>query len=223
MTRPVPRRTLLMAGLAGAAGCVFPCAAAILLPSPPPNRRFSVLHDGDRIGSHAVLYSSEAGKTRIDTEIHLLIRTTFFTMFEFNHRSEEIWGDGRLISLDSDTEEDGLPVHVAGAATSQGFRVISAGGPFMTAATTLTSNSLWTPAVLEQETVVDAQHGGIIGVSARKSGDEQILAAGRLVRASHYSLITPYLSGSIWYDEDHLWISGEFVRNGSKILYQLDP
>jgi hypothetical protein len=42
-----------------------------------------------------------------------------------------------------------------------------------------TSNSLWTPAVLEQDTVVDAQHGGIVGVSARRIADEDTLIGNR--------------------------------------------
>jgi len=222
----IPRRALLLAGLAGAARCAFPRAAraasAFLLPSTTGNRRFSVLYGGDKIGSHAVLYSSTTGEIRITTEIHLLVKVAFFTLFAFSHRSEETWRDGRLASLSSDTEEDGDPLHVEGVATAQGFRVESAGGPFLAAATTLTSNSLWTPAVLEQETVVDAQHGGIIGISARKYADETIIIAGRPVRAARYKLVTPYLAGSIWYDEENLWVRGEFERHGSKILYQLD-
>jgi hypothetical protein len=81
--------------------------------------------------------------------------------------------------MSSETVEHGQTLHVEGAATPQGFRVVSKGGPFIASAATLTSNSLWTPAVLEQ--VVDAQHGGIIGVSARKFADEQIVIAGREV------------------------------------------
>ncbi|HUZ73414.1 MAG TPA: TAXI family TRAP transporter solute-binding subunit, partial [Stellaceae bacterium] len=47
-----------------------------------------------------------------------------------------------------------------------------------------------------------------IGVSARKLADEQIVIAGRQVRATRYTLITPYLAGSIWYDEESLWVRG---------------
>jgi hypothetical protein len=61
---------------------------------------------------------------------------------------------------------DCRPSRIEGAATPQGFRIVSKGGPFIASAT-LTSNSLWTPAMLEQTTVVDAQRGGVIGVSAR--------------------------------------------------------
>ncbi len=222
----IPRRALMMAGCAGAVGGAFPRFAhaetAIVLPVASANRRFSVLYKGDRIGAHTVLYSSATGETRIDTEIHLLVRVAFFTVFTFSHRSQETWRAGRLMSLTSETVEHGETLHVEGAAAPQGFRVVSKGGPFIASAATLTSNSLWTPAVLEQTTLVDAQHGGIIGVSAHKFAVEQIMIAGRQVPATRYTFITPYLAGSIWYDKENLWVRGEFERDGSKIQYQLD-
>ena len=224
--KSVPRRALLRRAFAGAAICALPrlarAATAIVLPAAAANRRFSVLYKGDKIGTHTVLYSSATGETRIDTEIHLVVKVAFFTVFAFSHRSAEAWRDDRLVSLDSETVEHGETLHVKGAATPEGFRVASAGGPFIASAATLTSNSLWTPAVLEQETLVDAQHGGVIGVSARKLADEQIMIGARPVRAARYRFITPYLAGSIWYDEEDLWVRGEFERDGSTILYQLD-
>jgi hypothetical protein len=222
----IPRRAVLMAGCAGAVSCAVPhiahAATPIVLPRAVSNRRFSVLYKGDRIGTHTVLYSSATGDTRIDTEIHLLVKAGFFTVFAFSHHSEEAWRSGRLMSLNSETVEHGDTLRVDGAATPQGFRVVSKGGPFIASAATLTSNSLWTPAVMEQATVVDAQHGGIIGVSARKFADEQIVIAGRQVRVTRYTLITPYLAGSIWYDTKDLWVRGEFERDGAMIEYQLD-
>ena len=200
--KSVSRRALLKAGLAGAVSCAFPrlayAATAVVLPAAAGNRRFSVLYKGKRIGTHTVLYSSATGETRVNTEIRLLVKVAFFTVFAFRHRSEETWRAGRLMSLNSETVEHGETLRVQGAATPEGFRVVSKGGPFFASAATLTSNSLWTPAVLEQATVVDAQHGGVIGVSARKFADEQIVIGGRQVPATRYTFITPYLAGSIW-------------------------
>lgn len=222
----VPRRALLRAAWAGAAGCAFPSlasgATAIVLPAAGSNRRFSVFYQGNRIGSHTVLYSPVTGETRVNTEIRLLIKVAVFTVFAFNHRSEETWRDGRLVSLASETVEHGETLQVRGAATPDGFRVLSKSGPFIASAATLTSNSLWTPAVLEQDTLVDAQHGGVIGVSARRFADEQIVVGGRQVPVTRYTFITPYLAGSIWYDGQDLWVRGEFERDGAKIQYQLD-
>lgn len=222
----VARRPLLAAALAAATGCMSPsfaaAATALLLPAAKDNRRFSVLYKGERIGSHTVAYSPVTGETRIDTEIRLLIKVAFFTVFAFNHRSRETWREGRLVSLDSETMEHGETLVVQGEATPAGFRVVSKSGPFIASAATLTSNSLWTPAVLEQETLVDAQHGGVIGVSARRFADEQLVLDGRQVPVTRYTFITPYLAGSIWYDAGNRWVRGEFERDGATIQYRLD-
>jgi hypothetical protein len=222
----IRRRALLTGGFAGAVSCAFPpvarAAAAIVLPTPAGDRRFSVLYKGFKIGAHTVSYSSATGETRVDTDIDLSVKVAFLSVFAFSHRSKETWRAGRLMALNSETVEHGETLHVEGAATPQGFRVVSKAGPVIASAATLTSNSLWTPAMLEQATVVDAQRGGIIGVSARKVGEEQIVIAGGQVRATRYTLITPYFAGSTWYDKSDLWVRGEFERDGSKVQYELE-
>jgi len=225
-TSSIPRRALLMGGFAGAVSCAFPgvanAATAIVLPAGGGTRRFSVLYKGFKIGAHKVSYSSATGETRVDTEIDLSVKVAFLSVFAFSHRSQETWRAGRLMSLNSETLEQGETLRVEGAAMPQGFRVMSKGGPVIASPATLTSNSLWTPAMLEQATVVDAQRGGIIGVSARKVGEEQIVIAGGQVRATRYTLITPYFAGSTWYDKSNLWVRGEFERDGSKVQYELE-
>lgn len=221
----IRRRTLLASIFAGTAALALArpgrAATPVVLSEVTANRRFSVLYKGDRIGAHTVTYST-AGQTTVTTEIDLVVKALFFTVFAFSHRSREAWRDGRLLSLSSETLEHGETLHVEGAATPLGFRVVGKAGPFIAASSALTSNSLWTPAVLEQDTVIDAQHGGVIGVSVRKLAGEEIAVAGRQVRASRYRFITPYLAGSIWYDERGLWVHGEFERDGAQIQYQLD-
>ena len=221
----ITRRSLLFSAVAGTAEYALPRfarAAAAILPGDAANRRFSVLYKGDRIGAHTVSYSVATGQTRITTEIDLLVKALFFTVFAFSHRSEETWRDGRLTSLKSETIEHGETLQVTGAATAQGFRVVNKAGPFIAAPGVLTSNDLWTPMVLQQTTVVDAQHGGVIGVSMRRLADEQIAVAGRQLRATRYRFITPYLAGSIWYDAGGQWVHGEFERDAAQIVYRLD-
>jgi hypothetical protein len=223
---PIGRRRLLISAIAGAVGCALPrvgrAAPTVVLPSAADNQRFSVLYKGDRIGAHTVAYSTAGGETRVVTEIDLKVTALLFTLFSFSHRSEEIWRDGRLVSLTSETVEHGETLHVTGTPVAQGFRVVSKAGPFIARADALTSNNLWTPAVLQQETVIDAYHGGVIGVSVRKLDDEQIPLAGRQVGTSRYRFITPYLAGGIWYDAANRWVHGEFERDAAQIVYQLD-
>lgn len=220
------RRAALAGGSAAAIVCALPGAArsatAIVWPIAGSARRFSVLNGGTRIGAHTVLHSSATGEVQVSTDINLLAKVGFLTVFRFTHRSTEVWRTGRLVSLSSQTVEHGETLHIDGAAIPQGFRVVSKSGPFIAPAETLTSNSLWTPAVLEQTSLVDAQHGGVIGVSARRLADEQLVVAGRPIRATRHAFISPYFAGSIWYDSQNLWVRGEFERDGSKIQYELE-
>ena len=221
--RSIGRRTLMASVLAGAAACALPRRArAIVVPSEAGNQRFSVFYQGNRIGAHTVSYSVATGDTRVTTVIDLVVRRFMFTVFAFSHRSEEVWRAGRLMSLSSVTLEHGETLQVSGAATPRGFRVVNRAGPFVAPAGALTSNSLWTPAVLEQDTVIDAQHGGVIGVSVRRLPDEQMAVAGRQVHARRYRFILAYLAGSLWYDDSDRWVHGEFERDGAQIQYRLD-
>ena len=220
------RRALLISGMAGLVSDVLPrsgtAKTALVLPSDSANRRFAVFYKGDKIGAHTVLTTPETGETRVTTEIVLVVKAFFFTMFAFSHRSEERWRNDRLVFLKSETVEHGEQLSVEGASVPQGFRVVSKGGPFIASADALTSNSLWSPAILDQETVIDAQHGGIIGVSVRKLANEQISVLGRQVPTTRYRFITPYLAGSIWYDDAGRWVHGEFERDGAMIEYRLE-
>lgn len=220
------RRALLISGVVGLASVVLPrvgtAQTRFALPSDSANRRFSVFYKGDKIGTHTVSNAPDGRETRVNTEIALVVKAMFFTMFSYSHSSEERWRDGELVSLKSTTVEHGETVEVAGAAVAQGFRVVSNGSQFFASRSALTSNSLWSPAILDQATVIDAQHGGVIGISTRKLADEQIVVLGRQVETARYRFITPYLAGSIWYDGAGRWVNGEFERDGAMINYQLE-
>jgi hypothetical protein len=220
------RRKLLVSALAGAAtGAASRASLAgtpVAQPSRSANRRFSIFYKDDKIGAHTIVNTPATGETRVRTEIDMLVKALFFTVYSFTHRSEEIWRDGHLVSLKSDTVDHGERLSVIGSSIPQGFRVVSKDGPFIAAASALTSNNLWTPAVLEQQTVIDAQRGGVIGVSVRKLGDELVMVGGGQIRATRYRFISPYLAGSIWYDDASQWVQGEFERDGAKVDYRLD-
>jgi len=222
----IRRRTLLVSVLAATAVCALPRFAwsnpAGVLPGEAADRRFSVLYKGDRIGAHVVHHFAATGQTRVTTDIDLVVKALFFTVYAFSHHSEEIWQDGRLKSLSSRTIEHGETVDVEGVAVAHGFRVVGKAGPFIAAPDALTSNSLWTPAVLQQDTLIDAQYGGVIGVSVSKLADEMIDSAGHRIAATRYRFITPYIAGSIWYDDQERWVQGEFERDGAQIQYRLD-
>jgi transposase InsO family protein len=220
------RRTFCMSALAVVVASAMPrsahAAAPVTLPSDSANRQFSVLYKGDRIGRHIVRSTPIVEGIRVNTEVDLTVKRFFVTMFSYRHRSEEVWRDGRLMALKSETTDDGVTFRVDGAAVPRGFRVVGNEGPFVAAAATLTSNCLWNHAILQQETMIDAQRGGVIGLSVRRLADDDIVIAGRSVAATRFRLITPDLAGTIWYDRASQWVSGELERSGGTLQYRLE-
>lgn len=221
------RRAFLTAAVAAAAASTIPrslrAAARATFPDRGSvNRRFSLRYKGDTIGRHIVWSAPADEGARVSTEIEMTVKRFFLTVFSYSHRSMERWRDGRLMALDSETTEDGATFRVAGTAVSTGFRVIGKDGPFIAPATALTSNCLWNPAILQQEIVIDAQYGGVIGLSVRRLGDEQLLIAGHRVAAVRFTFITPDLAGTIWYDDAGRWVKGELEHHGARLEYRLD-
>jgi hypothetical protein len=174
-------------------------------------------------GTHVVRGTPAGTAVRVDTEVDMIVRALFFTAFSYRHRSQETWRGGRLMTLTSVTTEDGETTPVDGVATPVGFRVVGKAGPFIASAATLTSNCLWTSLVLQQDTVVDAQYGGVIGLGVHRLADRPIMVAGRPVAVTPFRLITPELAGTMWYDDAGSWMGGQVERRGAILQYRLVP
>ncbi|MGO9595058.1 MAG: DUF6134 family protein [Steroidobacteraceae bacterium] len=84
----------------------------------------------------AILMAGLAGPSVALFLASLLRRQQSVRRISFSHSSAEIWRDGRLMSLRSETVEHGETLYVEGAAMPDGFRVVSKGGPFIASAAT---------------------------------------------------------------------------------------
>jgi hypothetical protein len=187
----------------------------------PQSLRFKAYRDQSVVGTHAVDVQPSGNQTKVTVKIDLNVSMAFVTLFEFKHDCQELWQEGRLISLSSKTNDNGNKFQVKGKATPEGFRIEGPGGPAIAPADAYTSNSVWNTAVLAQKTVIDAQHGGIIGLSVRPQGQEQVAVAGRQVPTEAYLVVTPFVAGNVWYDEAGRWVKAVFEKDGELMEYRL--
>jgi uncharacterized protein DUF6134 len=222
----LPRRTLLLTVAAAAVSSAIPgrllAASGLTGPGESANRRFSLVYKGHTIGRHVVRSAPMIEDVSVSTEVEVSVRRLFLTVFSYSHRSEERWRDGRLVALKSQTTEGGETFRVDGAGGTSGFRVVGKEGPFIAPTAALTSNCLWNSAILQQEAVIDAQHGGVIGISVHQLGGDHIVIAGRPVAAKRFRFITPDLAGTLWYDDAGRWVSAALERDGAILEYRLE-
>jgi hypothetical protein len=217
-------RRRFIGGLVGvAAGATLSVSSLWTRPAlaVPQSLHFKAYRDKSPVGTHTVDVQSSGNQMNVTIRIDLNVSVAFVTLFEFKHDCEEIWQSGRLVSLRSKTNDNGDKFQVTAEATPEGIRIEGPGGPAIAPADAYTSNSVWNTAVLEQKTVIDAQHGGIIGLSVSPRGEQQVAVAGRQVPAEKYQVVTPFVAGNVWYDEAGRWVKALFEKDGEQMEYRL--
>lgn len=215
------RRMLGMASAAAAMpllGSIFPTDT---FAADQPEMRFHTLYQGSPVGEHCVEFLARGDRLTVKTHIDIKIKILFFTAFSFTHDAVEIWDSGRLVSVDSTTDDNGTQLTVAGAAGSDGFRITGLDGPFMAAPHLLTTNTLWDSRLLRESRLIDVQHGGEVGLVVKPRGEEQVLTPRGLVTASRFQIITPNYAGSLFFDGDGRWVKGLMERQGEILEYAL--
>ena len=221
----ITRRTSLGLAAGGLAAMVVPQAPRAMVtnsPGPlPAYFDFDILFDGNVVGAHRIGIELAGDETLVRTDIEIVVKMAFITVFNYAHSGEERWRNDQLVSLRSSTVQDGDKLNVDGEATANGFRVVNDQGPYTAPANSWTSNNLWDRKVLARTALIDAQHGGEVGLRTKSLGQDSVEVAGQKLAATRHQIIMPYLAGNLWYDGADRWVKAAFDCRGETIVYVL--
>ncbi len=211
----IPRRHLLAMLAAGAA--MAPPSGLRAALSPDGRIAFDVLRDESSIGRHVIGFRKDGSDLLVDIDIALEVRFAFLTLYRYRHRNRERWRQGRLISLNSETDDDGVSHWVRAQAISDGLRVESGEGSFTAPAGTLPT-SYWNPRTVEQRQLLDSQHGRLLSVEVQAQGEDDLLLPVGLQSARQYR-IAGDLELDVWYGPKGEWLKLAFHAKGAAIEY----
>lgn len=207
--------------LAMAGGALLLPGVPALAATVPPARviPFMVAMDGGPVGTHTLAFNRDGDRMVVDIDIRLEVGS-IITLFRYAHRNREVWENGRLVSLDTETDDDGTAYQVSGRASADGFRVTGGvEGDFVAPADVMPS-SYWNIGTVDQTRVLDTQRGRMIDVATEQVGEETIEAAGTIVRANRYRM-TGTLTVDVWYSYTGQWVKLAFNARGRDIEYTL--
>ncbi|QJE72237.1 hypothetical protein HHL28_03190 [Aerophototrophica crusticola] len=190
---------------------------------------FSVFRNGDdAMGYHRLRFSREGDRFIVDKEIGFEVKVAFITAYRYKHTNREVWQDGRLVSLDTRTNDDGDKHWVKGQAKDGAFAVESSRGSLF-APPDIIPTSYWNIATLKAPRLLDTQRGLLMDVAIDDKGEQVIRAGGQDIPARHHTirLLTnpPGATNAIeiWYDRNDAWVKLAFKAKGQDIGYVLDP
>lgn len=178
---------------------------------------FHVFRDGRPMGHHSVSFRREGEDLHVQVDILLEVQIAFITLFRYRHRNNEVWRDGRLVSIDTETDDDGKDFWLRGRATDAGFQVEGSSGSFLAPAEIMPT-SYWNPDTVNRRSLLDTQKGRLIEVSVAPAGRDGVRLPGGEVEAKRYAL-TGDLNLDLWYSDAGEWVKTAFSLRGSTFAY----
>ena len=169
------------------------------LASLPPTGRFDydVIREGDRIGTHSVVFRRDGRNLAIATRTDIAVTLLGITLYRFRYEAEEAWVDGRLNRLTSRTDNDGEALTVD-LAKSAGRLRGTCNGKALDVPAGLLLISPWHPDFVRQSVILDQYQCAARKVRATDRGIESVSAGTQKIVARHYA-VTGELQRDLWY------------------------
>lgn len=180
---------------------------------------FDVLRKGNKFGTHSVAFSKSDGKLIVENDIELEVKVGPFRAFYYRHDGKEVWQDGILRSVKSETRKDGDDLSLSAERDGTVLR-ISGSGFNGEAELPVVPSSHWNIEQLRSGTILSSENGELLEIEVEEVGVETITAGGEEIQATRYRLISD-LTVDLWYDEDGRWVKCAFEARGQTIEYVL--
>ena len=193
---------------------------ALALPVPNQPLAFTVLRNGEPVGTNTITFQQTAAGLQVDVKTAIVVKITVIPVYRFEHEGHEVWQGDHLVSLRSATNDDGTPHHLAVEAKGDGLEVKGDGytGP---AAMGAIPGSLWNPAVPRQSVLLNSLDGKLMNVATKDLGEETVTVRGTAAKARHY-VVDGDLKRDLWYDPDGTLVQIHLkAKDDSDILYVL--
>lgn len=181
---------------------------------------FIVRRNGSRFGRHEVSFEkTESGDLKVNNDILLRVKIGPFTAYNYEHESQEIWQDGRLVSLTGETRKERNDLEVD--ASFRDEELIVEGTRYEGAVpNNIIPSSHWNVQEVYSSAILSSEAGQILPIEVINRGRETITVAGQDIAATKYTLKSE-LDVDLWYDDQGRWIKCAFEARGQEIVYEL--
>lgn len=180
---------------------------------------FAVRRDDKALGFHRIDFAEQDERLIVDIEIAFDYKLAFVPLYRYRHRNREVWEGDRLLSMASETDDNGDSFAVEAERKGDRLLVDGAEGKLELPGNTFTT-SYWKEAAMAKNQWLDTQAGTIVRSEVTKQSKETIEAGGRTVDATPYDLEGD-LTCKLWYAEGR-WVKLNFVADGAVIDYALE-
>jgi hypothetical protein len=219
----ISRRNLLIVGgalLYAPRLLAEPAKPSLLSPPPGKSLGFDVMRKGDKIGEHLLTFNGQGDDLTVRVDVELKVGLGPIVLFRYKHHASEVWRNGQLAALDTETNDDGAHHNVTGRWSPEGFKVEGSKTKPYTAPPDALPATHWNRKQLDGPWI-NTQDGRLLRPRITPMGREMIpVVSGPEIPAQHFSLNGDAILDT-YYDTTPNWVGLNFkAGDGSLILYE---
>lgn len=185
--------------------------------------QFKVLLDNREIGTHHFTVSETDGRQTIQTNASFDVNVLFVNLYRYRHQSIEVWQDGCLRSINSETDANGKSFLVEGnlvaGQTNDNYFQVNTASAEKELPPCIMTFAYWNPIFLDEDKLLNSQTGIYEDVTITRVGEESLQLNGEAVVAVKYLIDLKAGPITLWYSaNDFRWLALESVAAGGRIL-----
>ncbi|MED6311804.1 MAG: DUF6134 family protein, partial [Pseudomonadota bacterium] len=181
---------------------------------------FDIVRNGEAIGTHTYRFDLSGDRTEVRIKTDINFRLFFIPVYRFEHESKEVWQNGKLDSLESNTNENGTPVKLQVHRDEDSLMVYGEDGNLHVDREIIPA-SLWNRLVLDRSQTLTTISGNVKKFEVEYVGEKELEVRGKKITTQHFRL-TGEFERELWYDKDDVLVGVRFVASdGSTVAYVL--
>lgn len=210
--------TLTRRALIHGIGAVTFATPSTLLAAGGGTRRYVVFRDGSEIGSHVIAVRAGAdGSAEVDIDIELRVKVLGITAYRYKMVNREVWKGGRLVSMDSRTNDDGDDDFSRVKQAGDELEIEGSGFSGRVPGDAV-STTYWSMDFLNRSVWINTQTGVPITVATAKIGPGSVIGADGSIPTERWTAKGEKLDIVLHYAGGE-WVSVEFEAGGEPAIY----
>ena len=211
--------TVLAWGLPAPLAASAPASPPLFEPEDGQKLSYAIVRLGSRIGLHHFTFQRRDGRLVVESDLTISVSILSIQVYALNHKSREVWEDGRLVWFSGATNDDGTIHRAQSELRGDRLHVVTDGE--VKDSPPLFVASLWRALPTDTRVAIDPIDGDPTSFSVAAGPDETVKVRGEPRRAQRWTW-RGGINRDLWYDP-----SGLLVRvlikgdDGSDVFYIL--
>lgn len=182
---------------------------------------FTILRDGDPVGTHRFAFDDDDDRVDIASTTDIEVRLAFIPVFEFQNQLRETWQDGEVVSITSQTNDNGNLLDISVEPNGHGY-LRTVNGRVDHFDPSVKVMGFWDKDVVNHRSFFSVVEDETAEVVFERIGWETVqLTSGGEVEAEHYRMVGD-MEREVWFDRAGHVAKVTFDRAGSTIEYLRD-